>query len=224
MSYANRTLRSLPFGRIISGPMVAAIQAQALAAQSTVNFIKEVGFKRTGSDEAAADKSGDLGDVRDVTFKYKRKTSDGSNGSGTAPGAGEEVVELTVPLLTIVPIPYIRIEEMTIQFTANITEQQEYKNSSASTSSVSSDTSINFKAGSFLSPVSVGMNAKVSTRHNSNTSASSRVNNSTQFTIDINVKAVQDEMPAGLAKILHIMEQAILERPATSTPPTPPTP
>lgn len=216
MSYANRTLRSLPFGRIISGPMVAAIQAQALAAQSTVNFIKEVGFKRTGSDEAAADESGDLGDVRDVTFKYKRKTSDGSNGSGTAPGAGEEVVELTVPLLTIVPIPYIRIEEMTIQFTANITEQQEYQKSSASTSSVSSDTSINFKAGSFLSPVSVGMNAKVSTRHNSNTSASSRVNNSTQFTIDINVKAVQDEMPAGLAKILHIMEQAILERPATT--------
>ena len=147
MSYANRTLRSLPFGRIISGPMVAAIQAQALAAQSTVNFIKEVGFKRTDSSTAAgetADASGNMGDVRDVTFRYKRKTSDGSNGSGTAPGAGEEVVELTVPLLTIVPIPYIRIEEMTIQFTANITEQQEYKNSSASTSSVSSDTSINF--------------------------------------------------------------------------------
>ena len=130
MSYANRTLRSLPFGRIISGPMVAAIQAQALAAQSTVNFIKEVGFKRTDANAAAgetADAAGDIGEIRNVTFKFKRKTSDGSSASGTTSGAGEEVVELTVPLLTIVPIPYIRIDEMTIQFTANITEQQEFK-------------------------------------------------------------------------------------------------
>ncbi|MFC5193594.1 DUF2589 domain-containing protein [Algoriphagus aquatilis] len=223
MSYANRTLRSLPFGRIISGPMVAAIQAQALAAQSTVNFIKEVGFKRTDATAAAgetADAAGDIGEIRNVTFKFKRKTSDGSSASGTTSGAGEEVVELTVPLLTIVPIPYIRIDEMTIQFTANITEQQEFKTSASTSNSVSTDTTVNFKAGSFLSPVSVSMNAKVSTRHNSNVNTSSRVNNSTQFTIDINVKAVQDEMPAGLAKILHIMEQAILERPASSTPPT----
>ncbi|MDI1324255.1 MAG: DUF2589 domain-containing protein [Algoriphagus sp.] len=218
MSYANRTLRSLPFGRIISGPMIAAIQAQALAAQSTVNFIKEVGFVRTDANPAAgetADANGEMGDVRNVTFKFKRKTSEGSAGGNPA---GEEEVSLTVPILTIVPIPYIRIEEMTIQFTANITEQQEYKTSAATSNSIATDTTLNFKAGGFLSPVSVSMNAKISTRHNTSTTASSRVNNATQFTIDINVKAVQDEMPAGLAKVLHIMESAILEKPATVTP------
>lgn len=210
MSYANRTLRSLPFGRIIGGPMVAAIQAQSLAAQATVNFIKEVGFTRpSGSDENNLDASGDMGSVRNVTFKYTRKRAEGS-GSGNA--AGEEEVSLTVPLLTIVPIPYIRIDEMSIQFTANITEQQEFEASTSANTSVATDTSINFKGGNFLSPVKVNMNAKVSTRTNVAASTNFRSRNQTQFTIDIQVKAIQDEMPAGLAKVLHIMEQAILEK------------
>lgn len=207
MSYANRTLRSLPFGRVLGGPMTAAIQAQSLAAQATVNFIKEVGFDNGDSDEYT---DGNIGDVRNVTFKYKRKTA---NGVGSVDNKdGEEEVKLTVPILTIVPIPYIRIEEMTIQFTANITEQQEYSRGSANNSSVATDTSIDFKAGSFLSPVKFGLNAKVSTRHNKSETNSRKINNSTQYTIDINLKAVQDEMPAGLAKVLHIMENSILEK------------
>lgn len=216
MSYANRTLRSLPFGRVIGGPMTAAIQAQSLAAQATVNFIKEVGFTRVDSTPSAgeaSDANGDMGEVRNVTFKYRRKSVTGVEEGNND---GEEEVNLTVPILTIVPIPYIRIEEMTIQFTANITEQQEYSRGSANSSSVATDTSIDFKAGSFLSPVKFGLNAKVSTRHNKSETSNSKTNNSTQYTIDINLKAVQDEMPAGLAKILHIMENAILEKPVTT--------
>ncbi|WP_075351864.1 DUF2589 domain-containing protein [Algoriphagus marinus] len=214
MSYVNRTLRSLPFGRIIGGPMIAAIHAQALAAKSTVNFIKEVGFKSAPEDQDG-NQDENMGDVRNVTFKYKRKTA---GGSGVGNEAGEEEVSLTVPILTIVPIPYIRIDEMTIRFTANITEQQEYKSASASSGSVATDTTMNFKAGGFLSPVKFNLNAKVSTRNNWSSSSSNKVNTSTQYTMDVQVRAVQDEMPAGLAKVLDIMEQAILEKPTTPTP------
>lgn len=212
MSYVNRTLRSLPFGSIIGGPMIAAIQAQALAAKSTVNFIKEVGFRGAPeTQDGAADEN--MGDVRNVTFKYKRKAA---GGSAAGNDAGEEEVSLTVPILTIVPIPYIRIEQMTIQFTANITEQQEYKSASASSGSVATDTTMDFKAGGFLSPVKFNLNAKISTKNNWSSSTSNKVNTSTQYTIDIQVKAVQDEMPAGLAKVLNIMEQAILEKPVAA--------
>lgn len=214
MSYVNRTLRSLPFGRIIGGPMIAAIHAQALAAKSTVNFIKEVGF-RGAAEEQDGTLDEDMGNVRNVTFKYRRKTAAGSSG---ATDPGEEEVSLTVPILTIVPIPYIRIEEMTIRFTANITEQQEYKSGSANSGSVATDTTMNFKAGGFLSPVKFNLNAKVSTKNNWSSSTSNKVNTATQYTMDVQVKAVQDEMPAGLARVLDIMEQAILEKPATTTP------
>lgn len=214
MSYVNRTLRSLPFGRIIGGPMIAAIHAQALAAKSTVNFIKEVGFK-SAPEEQDGNQDENMGDVRNVTFKYKRKTA---GGSGAGNEAGEEEVSLTVPILTIVPIPYIRIDEMTIRFTANITEQQEYKSAAASSGSVATDTTMNFKAGGFLSPVKFNLNAKVSTKNNWSSSTSNKVNTSTQYTMDVQVRAVQDEMPAGLARILDIMEQAILEKPVNPAP------
>lgn len=36
---ANKQLGSLPFGNIIGGPLVAAIEAQAKAARSSVDFL-----------------------------------------------------------------------------------------------------------------------------------------------------------------------------------------
>jgi hypothetical protein len=214
MSYVNRTLRSIPFGRIIGGPMIAAIHSQALAAKSTVNFIKEVGF-RSATEEQNGEVDEDIGEVRNVTFKYSRKLAGGSTDSNEQ---GTETVSLTVPILTIIPIPFIRIEEMTIRFTANITEQQEFKRGSASSGSVATDTTMNFKAGGFFSPVKFNLNAKVSTRNNWSSHQSSKVNTATQYTMDVQVKAVQDEMPAGLAKILNIMEEAILEKPVAAVP------
>ena len=37
-------LQSLPFKNIIGGPLTAAIDAQALAAETTVRFIERIGF------------------------------------------------------------------------------------------------------------------------------------------------------------------------------------
>lgn len=205
MGFANSTLRSLPFGQVIGSPMIAAIRAQALAAQATVDFIKNVGF--TPADPTAP---ADFGDTRCVVFKYSRlKTGGGSNG-GSAPTAGSDTenIELQVPILTIVPIPYIRLDEMTIDFTANITEQHE--NTASSSASVSTDTSLDIGYSAFFSPVKVGFNAKVSTRHNSNQTSSSR--NRVEYTMDIHVRAVQDEIPAGLGRVLGILEEAILQR------------
>ena len=43
--YVNNALTNLPFHNIIGGPLEAAIKAQAMAANTTVEFIKAVGFK-----------------------------------------------------------------------------------------------------------------------------------------------------------------------------------
>ncbi len=206
MGFANSTLRSLPFGQVIGSPMIAAIRAQALAAQATVDFIKNVGFTPPDPNTPA-----DFGDTRYVVFKYSRlKTGTGSTSGGSAPtpGSDTEKIELQVPILTIVPIPYIRLDEMTIDFTANITEQHE--NTASSSSSVATDTSLDIGYSAFFSPVKVGFNAKVSTRHNSNQTSSSR--NRVEYTMDIHVRAVQDEIPAGLGRVLGILEEAILQR------------
>ena len=46
MSRAVEELSQIPFAHLIGSPMKAAIEAQALAAQTTVEFIQKVGFKQ----------------------------------------------------------------------------------------------------------------------------------------------------------------------------------
>jgi hypothetical protein len=213
MGYATRVLTQLPFGHIIGSPMKAAIEAQALAARSTVEFIQAVGFENQDDELFSPSATGGatpviasnaIGPVRTVTFKYKRQSVDGGPG-------GDIETELTVPLLTIVPIPFLRIDEMTIDFTAKITE--EFKSTNKTSLELGYQASSSFKYKAFWSPVSVNFNASVSSKFNASRESSSRF--STEATMSIHVKAVQDEMPGGLSKILQILEASI-KNPAPS--------
>ena len=48
MANPGTELASLDFGNLIGGPLNAVITAQAMAAQSSATFIKEVGFYKDG--------------------------------------------------------------------------------------------------------------------------------------------------------------------------------
>lgn len=192
MSYANRVLGSIPYGTLIGAPLTAAVEAQALAAQSSVDFIRSVGFKSEGDDEA-------FGDVRQVTFTYKRRDAD--TGADTT-------ASLEVPVLTIVPIPYLRIDDMTIDFTSKITE--EMVRTSKRDSSVDTDAELTVGYKKFFSPVKVGFKGSVSTKHSSSSSTKNRYK--TEHTININVHAVQDDIPGGMGRVLDLLETSITEQ------------
>jgi len=196
MPSAVAELNNIPFGTLIGSPMRAAIQAQALAARTTVEFIQEVGFIPQSTDPFA-DPSGnpDLKDVRNVTFSYEKTDADGN----------KDDFELTVPVLTIVPIPFLRITEMSIDFTAKLTDAIQHTNSNSTTLSGS----VKGNVGSFFSPVKVEFRSSVA-YENKNTSSSKFIRD---YKMDINVKAAQDDMPAGLARVLKILETAITEQP-----------
>ena len=122
MSRAVTELRQIPFEQLIGAPLKAAIEAQALAAQSTIEFIQKIGFKTPAGgfepdDMIMADTASDAnaGELRNVTFRYTKKDETDQP---------KEFV-LTVPLLAITPIPYIRIDEMTIDFSAKLTDAVE---------------------------------------------------------------------------------------------------
>lgn len=207
MSYVTRILTQLPFGNIIGAPMKAAIEAQALAARSTIEFIQAVGFQRQNTDDslfpavpqqganAGTIPDGDFGPVRSVTFTYQQQNTNGQN----------QTVSLTVPLLTIVPIPFLRIEDMTIDFMAKMTEEFKNSNQTNNEFNLNSTLSVGYKA--FWSPVNANFNVSLSSKHSSTNQSSSRF--STEATMNVHVKAVQDSMPAGLAKVLSILEQSI---------------
>jgi len=201
MSRAVSELRQIPFEQLIGGPMKAAIEAQALAAQSTIEFIQKVGFKNPSggfepTDMLFADTStdADAGELRSVTFKYNKKDETDTVKEFT----------LTVPLLAIAPIPYLRIDEMTIDFSAKLTDAVERKTES----SFNLTSSVSGKYSAFWSPIK--MEFRVSATYNTKTATAS--SSKREYRLDIHVRAVQDEMPAGLSKVLDILEDAIQDK------------
>lgn len=181
MADANRALQSLPFGTLIGGPLDAAVEAQAKAAMTTVQFIREVGFDRNG-------------EVNSISFTATK---------------GDNRTTITVPLLTIVPIPFLRIDEMTIDFKANITASEESRDES----SASSDTSVQAKVGGSYWFVKASMQASYSSKKDSRSTKDSRY--SVEHTVDVHVHAVQDDVPGGLARMLGILTNTI-EEPAAA--------
>lgn len=178
-------LQALPFGSLIGGPLDAAIEAQAKAAVSSVKFIKAIGFNDDGS-------------VQNVTFTAKK---------------GDQETEITVPLLTIVPIPFIRIDEMTIDFKANISSSNESEDKTAQSTSKNAKVSASARYLFFKA----NLEASVSSKKDSESTKKSKY--SVETTIDVHVHAVQDELPAGLSKMLNILADTIQAPPAVTEQP-----
>lgn len=199
MSRAVVELTQIPFAYLIGAPLKAAVEAQALAAQSTIEFIHKVGFKQNLSAEgdlvfADPTADADAGELRNVTFAYKKKDENDV----------ESNFSLTVPLLSIAPIPYIRIDEVKIDFKAKLTDSIERKTNTSFTL----NSSVSGKYSAFWSPIKLDF--RVSSAFNTTTSTQAAQRR--EYSMDIHVRAVQDEMPAGLSKILEILEKGIKEQ------------
>jgi hypothetical protein len=218
MPTPGQELSSIDFESMIGGPLVAVINAQAQAAMSTVNFIKEVGFKKPDDIQTAGGDT-ETAEPIYVTFTYPKELSPyvpavqavpGGPGGNPAPIPASPAVpavyeeqELKVPLLTLLPIPFIRIDVAEIDFNAKI-NSIEYRKTDTN---LKIDASVEASAGWFFGSAKL----KVSTSFQRNTSQGLTVDRT--YSLAIHVKAVQDEMPAGMEKVLGILESAI-----TSTP------
>lgn len=181
---ATSALQAIPFGSIIGGPLKACVEAQALAAKTTWEFIQNVGINvnpETGEKKAV-----------NVSFSFIQ---------------GGRLVQLNIPLLTIVPIPYIAIREVDINFKANISASS--STSAETTESESKDAALKASAsmrfGCFR--MNADMNASYSSKKDSKATSDSKY--SVEYTMDVAVRAGQDSMPAGLAKILELLGNSL---------------
>jgi len=115
-----------------------------------------------------------------VDFSHTRKDVDAE---------GNEVnkeIAIRVPLLAMLPIPSLRIEHVIIDFKVK-------------SSKVSDKLGVSVSAGGGFGPV----NFKVSASYERQTSTGVEVKK--EYALTVNVKAVQDEIPAGLEKILNML-------------------
>ncbi|MGP8320809.1 MAG: DUF2589 domain-containing protein [Methanosarcinaceae archaeon] len=207
-------LSSIDFESMLGGPLIAVVNAQAQAALSSVNFIKSVGFKAGTSGDPEEQNTGD---PIYVTFKYSKEIAPyqpavlavPAEGDNPAVPASDAVpakfqdMKLEVPILTMLPIPFIRIDETTIDFNAKI-NTMEYKKVDTS---FKIDASLEAKARWGWGSAKL----KVSTSYQRNTQQGSKVDRT--YSMNVHIKAVQDEMPAGMEKVLGILEDAMRSEP-----------
>jgi hypothetical protein len=84
--------------QFVSAPMIALLQSEWQAAKTTLEFIENVGFSSSGNSEESH-----YGEVKTVTFHYKQ------------PDTGRQM-ELEIPLLSLIPIPYLQVSEAAFDF------------------------------------------------------------------------------------------------------------
>ncbi len=122
-------------------------------------------------------------------------------------------MKLEVPILTMLPIPFIRIDETTIDFNAKI-NSLEYKQIDTH---FKVDAALEAKAGWGWGSAKLN----VSTSYQRNTTQGEKVERT--YSMAVHIKAVQDEMPAGMEKILGILEDAMRAQPVNAPAPVPAT-
>ena len=154
---ANAALQSIPFGNLIGAPLEACVNAQAQAARTTYEYISEVGFDVKSEYEWEA---------RTVSFTFMMEGV---------------MKQITVPLLTILPLPYLQIDTVDISFTADVSVNSEGK-----------------------------MMAKVSNATDSEAVKQSSLNFQSQIGIDIKASSAGN-MPVGIAKLLDILGNSCIE-------------
>ncbi len=194
-SKVTSSLQDLPFDNLIGAPLNACIKAQAEAAQTTINFIQEVGLNTV--ETVTKDKDGKEVKVKEheavyVYFNFIQ--------------AGRRVT-ISVPLLTMVPIPYIGINTIDINFKATVTGVQRQENTA--NDSLQADVERKEKSGKlgWFKVETSSLKSNVSTKKDSTSTKNSEY--SIEATIDVAVHASQDSMPAGMAKVLEMLGSAM---------------
>jgi hypothetical protein len=102
-------IRSMALGELLGAAMVAVVQADALAARATLEFVETVGF-RAGALDGEGDESASPESLRMAAFRYRKQDETGQ--------VAEFVAE--VPILSLVSIPALQVKEAKFAFIAKI--------------------------------------------------------------------------------------------------------
>jgi hypothetical protein len=113
-------------------------------------------------------------------------------------------MKLSVPFITMLPIPFIRMDKITIDFNAKL--------NSVETLTQNTDLGVNVGAsgGYYGCSLSVSVSYKQSTQQGTSVERT--------YSMAVHIEAGQDEMPAGMVKIFGILETQMKSVPADATP------
>lgn len=168
---------------LISGPLVATIDADTISARRYLSYLCELAF------ESYDQQTGKAGPLRMLEFTYQTNDTE-----------GQRTQKISIPLLTLVPLPLLQVQEADFEFDIQIVDAlQADRNSTFSLH----DPEKNNESTESNDAARDGLKLRVTMAPQSKTSAE-KSNNSLTTNMKVNVKMRQADMPGGLTKLLHL--------------------
>ena len=112
-------------------------------------------------------------------------------------------MKFSVPILTMLPIPFIKVDIITIDFNAKITSMETQNQSEDLSVGVNLEVKQRWPGG--------GAKLNVAVAYKKSNSSGSSIERT--YSMSIHVQASQDEMPTGMEKLLGILEGAMISKP-----------
>lgn len=175
----------LPIKELISGPLIAAAESQFALANTNLNFVKKIGFKDTSD--------GSLGTPNILDFKLEQPVIN-RNPDGTSNLTTNEI-QVKAPLLGLVPIPSLLIEDVSVEF------QMEVTASTNSTEKQDSSAELDISVGYWTAKAE--FKGKVSSSRENTRST----NQTAKYNIRLNAR--QQQQTEGMSKLMDIMASCI---------------
>jgi len=172
-------LSNIDFASIIGGPLQACVEAQTSASLATVDFIERVAFKQEYQ-EPGADR-----ELMMVDFSYEKTETDDDDGDRT--------VKIVVPFISLLNIPSFRIDVCDIEFNVKL--------NSVYTKNTNQTGGGRARLGGLFKLIRFGVN--VGTKRNTITD----VKVEKEYSLTVKVRATNDELPAGLDRVLTSLVQ-----------------
>jgi hypothetical protein len=172
---------NLPMEELIGAPLVAAANANRTMVMTNANFIQEVGLLK--------DSEGKITGANMVDFAYKMQDKEGK----------VQDMSISVPLLAIVPLPALKVEEAEVTFSMQVNSSTE--DTSETESEAGFEGSASYNAGIFKASV------KVHGKTSAKSSHTRKSDNSAKY--DVHVIARDNGIPEGLSRVLDIIHDAV---------------
>lgn len=175
---------TMDFNNLVASPLIAAVNAQSQASLASAQFVLNSAFEDPSN-------PGQLKMVEMTIDKY--------DPDDITPKS----VKIKVPLITMMNIPNMRIEEYNYDFLVKINSVDYVDTRTQFNVSGSLDFRARWGWG--------GANLKVSTAYQKESKEGSKVTR--DYQMNIKIKAVSDQLPGGTQILLDTLQRAILEEP-----------
>jgi len=203
----------LPMDSLIGGPLNAAAKANAAMAITQTKFMLDTCFSKAKDSE----------DYTPIMIKMSltrgviQPQGADDQGNVQAPKIEEVTTTFNLPLLTIIPLNSLGVDDVNITFEMEVKSSFSEENSQESETKVAAEASFEVKVG--WGPVSATVRGSASYDHRDSSTHSTHYQKSNSAKYTVSVHAGQLPLPKGVNTIIEAFAQSIqpIEMPAPAS-------